>query len=973
MIATPNIQVAPNRSTSRAFASLGNLLNVATKVQQAKTAEEAASAQNTEYVDTNNTLVTMASQHTENVLAAGTDLEKLAVANETMTSGLSSLQASISEHTQNRMAGLFRGLQTRADASYQTQAHGIKKDNFNDGLQSVASTFSKQTLEAQQGILEDLKGEATNLGIDKKTFGKDFSSAIYNNQMASMDTEQMALNGDYSQLNTMKATIDHMKILDPKDTESHAAALKKYNTLKNSVDSAVVSSVTAARIAEKVDVFATNGAHAVKNGAMSQEAFNLESARFLKSMTGKVSLGKRKALSLFEGGIPILNEQSAEVATHAKKMFNDSVKAKLLAEGGKDVNWLQEAKTKNPTEYAKIANSFVVNKANALESMMTKGATPEDMMPVLQDMYAAENLTFNTTDVKTLLAMDVMAHYITSGAIDNGAKAMTALRAAGETTMMNGNDDYMIKLSKDLPQGESARAQRMYSALAQSGEMDKGAAYEIVTNRFKSIDIEGVEVSNNVVNFLTSVGAPGTTEGQVGALKEVLTDMFTVTPDKAGAFATLFEGNNPNVRINGNTLIAENGDGAYELLNLDNETLGRLKKGLTDTYTTNNLPDNVDALMSDGADVVASTLNDVIFTGQNNKMVDALQGAGALPVLVVGGISRSMQDRADILLESLDTFYGKVDTFIGDVRSGKRTATQAFNDFRQSNKDVVKAYATAAKAKNSEAYKQYEKETSEAGAVFADSWENLSTHTSNAIKAIGGAIISPAYGSDKPGTQTINPTSSRDRVKALQGTVNKTQDGSIGMKSGKALEAKLGKVEYKKQLMEAYKGRVFASGKYQTIPGTIDMAINAGIIDTNSVYDEAAQEKVADWIIETKQKPIGSFINGNGSIDSAVNALAAEFASFPTTSGNTNKKDGNKVSSTTTVSKVKEILTKSKKAGNYDAIKAYIASKESAADGYNAYNGGTVYLDGKMTIMPAQDKLDITTMTVGEILDTYRT
>ena len=759
MIATPNIQVAPNRSTSRAFASLGNLLNVATKVQQAKTAEEAASAQNTEYVDTNNTLVTMASQHTENVLAAGTDLEKLAVANETMTSGLSSLQASISEHTQNRMAGLFRGLQTRADASYQTQAHGIKKDNFNDGLQSVASTFSKQTLEAQQGILEDLKGEATNLGIDKKTFGKDFSSAIYNNQMASMDTEQMALNGDYSQLNTMKATIDHMKILDPKDTESHAAALKKYNTLKNSVDSAVVSSVTAARIAEKVDVFATNGAHAVKNGAMSQEAFNLESARFLKSMTGKVSLGKRKALSLFEGGIPILNEQSAEVATHAKKMFNDSVKAKLLAEGGKDVNWLQEAKTKNPTEYAKIANSFVVNKANALESMMTKGATPEDMMPVLQDMYAAENLTFNTTDVKTLLSMDVMAHYITSGAIDNGAKAMTALRAAGETTMMNGNDDYMIKLSKDLPQGESARAQRMYSALAQSGEMDKGAAYEIVTNRFKSIDIEGVEVSNNVVNFLTSVGAPGTTEGQVGALKEVLTDMFTVTPDKAGAFATLFEGNNPNVRINGNTLIAENGDGAYELLNLDNETLGRLKKGLTDTYTTNNLPDNVDALMSDGADVVASTLNDVIFTGQNNKMVDALQGAGALPVLVVGGISRSMQDRADILLESLDTFYGKVDTFIGDVRSGKRTATQAFNDFRQSNKDVVKAYATAAKAKNSEAYKQYEKETSEAGAVFADSWENLSTHTSNAIKAIGDAVISPAYGSDKPGNQTINPVS----------------------------------------------------------------------------------------------------------------------------------------------------------------------------------------------------------------------
>ena len=106
----------------------------------------------------------------------------------------------------------------------------------------------------------------------------------------------------------------------------------------------------------------------------------------------------------------------------------------------------------------------------------------------------------------------------------------------------------------------------------------------------------------------------------------------------------------------------------------------------------------------------------------------------------------------------------------------------------------------------------------------------------------------------------------------------------------------------------------FAVGKYQFIPRTLAAAVSDKRIGvkTTDLFSPQTQEKLFIYLLYKQPAVMAYITKKSNDIDAAVNALAAEFASLPTTSGK-GKYDGDKaknkaVGGLERVEKIKDIL-----------------------------------------------------------------
>ncbi len=161
-----------------------------------------------------------------------------------------------------------------------------------------------------------------------------------------------------------------------------------------------------------------------------------------------------------------------------------------------------------------------------------------------------------------------------------------------------------------------------------------------------------------------------------------------------------------------------------------------------------------------------------------------------------------------------------------------------------------------------------------------------------------------------------------------------------------------------------YEGTVLASGKYQITRNTLQNAIDNGIIKQGDMMTPENQEKLGDWLISKKAGGgvVGSYLNGNGSLEKAARGMAQEWAAIATNEGASYYPTNNKA--TIGYQEILTALKASKKAGNLDALKKIIARGESGSAGYNAWNKGT----NGSGIIASDRELDFATISVGDIL-----
>ncbi|MEJ5074920.1 hypothetical protein WH357_21735 [Enterobacter ludwigii] len=73
---------------------------------------------------------------------------------------------------------------------------------------------------------------------------------------------------------------------------------------------------------------------------------------------------------------------------------------------------------------------------------------------------------------------------------------------------------------------------------------------------------------------------------------------------------------------------------------------------------------------------------------------------------------------------------------------------------------------------------------------------------------------------------------------------------------------------------------MFATGRFQIIPGTLSDAVKKLNINVGDLYDEKMQDYIfEEYLIKIKRKPIIDYLEGDGSVEDAAYAWAKEFAS----------------------------------------------------------------------------------------------
>jgi hypothetical protein len=148
-------------------------------------------------------------------------------------------------------------------------------------------------------------------------------------------------------------------------------------------------------------------------------------------------------------------------------------------------------------------------------------------------------------------------------------------------------------------------------------------------------------------------------------------------------------------------------------------------------------------------------------------------------------------------------------------------------------------------------------------------------------------------------------------------------------------------------------GSVFAVGKYQAIPSTLNAWISGQKIPANTIFDSAAQEKLGDWLLTSKRPKVAQYIAGIGivTLEQAQLSLAQEFASLPVPGSPDSKKGyydgtaGNKASVTSGV--VQAMLREAKRQNNLTLVKDFIAKGEGNYDAINRGGAGDTRTDSK--------------------------
>ena len=76
--------------------------------------------------------------------------------------------------------------------------------------------------------------------------------------------------------------------------------------------------------------------------------------------------------------------------------------------------------------------------------------------------------------------------------------------------------------------------------------------------------------------------------------------------------------------------------------------------------------------------------------------------------------------------------------------------------------------------------------------------------------------------------------------------------------------------------------RIFAAGRYQVIPSTLESAVEALNLSDDTVFNRETQDQIGLYLVSEKRPLVGRYISGGDvSTNRAMLDLAMEFASFP--------------------------------------------------------------------------------------------
>ncbi|MGO4778816.1 hypothetical protein AB4084_25455, partial [Lysobacter sp. 2RAB21] len=121
-----------------------------------------------------------------------------------------------------------------------------------------------------------------------------------------------------------------------------------------------------------------------------------------------------------------------------------------------------------------------------------------------------------------------------------------------------------------------------------------------------------------------------------------------------------------------------------------------------------------------------------------------------------------------------------------------------------------------------------------------------------------------------------------ERGEGGYGSYNRGRAGDANGRTIDFSQMTLGELQRRQHLPAGNPDRLFAVGKYQIIPGTMDLAVASLRLDPNQRVTPELQERIfSDYLISRKQPGIRDYITGQpgASLHRAQDQLAGEWAS----------------------------------------------------------------------------------------------
>lgn len=212
-------------------------------------------------------------------------------------------------------------------------------------------------------------------------------------------------------------------------------------------------------------------------------------------------------------------------------------------------------------------------------------------------------------------------------------------------------------------------------------------------------------------------------------------------------------------------------------------------------------------------------------------------------------------------------------------------------------------------------------DTEDSGPSFLESFFFLLGNASDDREAVANAVapmkgepaidlsewenMPPAPGRESPTRQALGtvpsvPTTSTtanpllDFIASGEGDYNSSNRGTSGNKivgstnntvrDGRPLtEMTIGQIQELQSIRNpSNPNRLFAVGRYQAIPDTLNQAVRELGLSEGTVFNQDTQDMIGMWLINEKRPTVGAFLRGEDvSVDDAMMSLAREFASVP--------------------------------------------------------------------------------------------
>ena len=160
---------------------------------------------------------------------------------------------------------------------------------------------------------------------------------------------------------------------------------------------------------------------------------------------------------------------------------------------------------------------------------------------------------------------------------------------------------------------------------------------------------------------------------------------------------------------------------------------------------------------------------------------------------------------------------------------------------------------------------------------------SLPTAPSSVVDKVVRQIIPP------PNTERVQPLA--EVISRGEGDWNAVNRGHAGDTPG-GLQSLLGMTCESLLIADLInlqrQGRIYAIGRYQFIPSTLLIALkHAKDVTPRDFFSPAIQDKLLVALLEHKRPEVWEYLEGDGSVGAALDALAREWASIGTAHGGT--------------------------------------------------------------------------------------